>query len=239
MAEARRAANTASSYAFAAFHLGELARAQGKPKAAARQYAAALQADPTYAPALAGRARLEVARGDLPAAESDYLQVVQRLPLVEYIVELGELYEATGRVGLARQQWSVARASAALARANGVVTDLEIAVFDADHGSPSDALTAARAEWARRHSILAADALGWALHANGRDRLALRYARLATRLGTQDARLLFHRGAIEAAVRRDTDARTHLRQALLLDDGVAPLRDRQAGKLLNTLGSAS
>jgi tetratricopeptide (TPR) repeat protein len=239
MADARRAAGTASSYAFAAFHLGELARAEGRPKVAARSYAAALQADPTYAPALAGRARLEVARGDLPAAERDYLQVVQRLPLVEYIVELGELYEATGRDDLARQQWAVARASAALARANGVVTDLEIAVFDADHGSPSDALKAARAEWGRRHSILAADALGWALHAAAQDHRALRYARLATRLGTQDARLIFHRGAIEAGAGQDAQAAIHLRQAMRLDAGVAPLRDRQIQRLLNTLRSAS
>jgi tetratricopeptide (TPR) repeat protein len=239
MAEAARAASSASSYAFAAFHLGELARAEGKPTAAARHYAAALQADPTYAPAMAGRARLAVARGDLTAAERDYVQVVQRLPLVEYVVELGELYQATGRPDLARQQWAVARASAALARANGVVTDLETALFEADHGSPATAVSAARAEWSRRHSIHAADALGWALHAAGHDRVALRYARLATRLGTQDARLLFHRGAIEAAVGRDADARTHLRIAVRLDAGAAPLRDRAAHQLLNKLGTSS
>ena len=239
MAEAARAASTASSYAFASFHLGELARAEGNSKAAARHYAAALQADPTYAPAMAGRARLAVARGDLAAAERDYLQVVQRLPLVEYVVELGEFYEATGRPDLARQEWAVARASAALARANGVVTDLETALFEADHGSPAAALTAARAEWSRRHSIHAADALGWALHAAGRDRLALRYADLATRLGTQDARLLFHRGAIEAAVGRDADAARHLRSAVRLDDNSAPLRDRAARQLLNKLGTSS
>jgi tetratricopeptide (TPR) repeat protein len=232
MAEAARAAGTASSYAFASFHLGELARAEGNSKAAARHYTAALQADPTYAPAMAGRARLAVARGDLAAAERDYLQVVQRLPLVEYVVELGEFYEATGRPDLARQQWAVARASAALARANGVVTDLETALFEADHGSPAAALTAARAEWSRRHSIHAADALGWALHAAGRDREALRYARLATRLGTQDARLLFHRGAIEVATGHDAVARIQLRHAMALDDGAAPLRDRAAQQLL-------
>jgi tetratricopeptide (TPR) repeat protein len=234
MAEAARAASTASSYAFAAFHLGELARAEGEPTVAARHYAAALAADPTYAPAMAGQARLAVARGDLAAAERDYVQVVQRLPLVEYIVELGEFYEATGRPELARQQWAVARASAALARANGVVTDLETALFEADHGSPRAALTAARAEWARRHSILAADALGWALHAAGHDRVALRYAVLATRLGTQDARLLFHRGAIELATGRGAAARIRLRRAMNLDDGAAPLRDRAARHLLRS-----
>jgi tetratricopeptide (TPR) repeat protein len=239
MADAARAAGTASSYAFAAFHLGELDRAQGKPKAAARHYAAALAADPTYAPAIAGQARLAVARGDLGEAGRDYAEVVQRLPLVEYVVELGEFYQATGRQDLARQQWAVARASAALARANGVVTDLETALFEADHGSPAAALAAARDEWSRRHSILAADALGWALHTVGRDRSALTYARLATRLGTQDARLLFHRGVIEAAVGHDAGARSHLRRALRLDDGAAPLRDREAERLLRTLGSPS
>src|SRR4051812_16403584 len=111
MADAAGAAGTASSYAFAAFHLGELDRAQGKPKAAARHYAAALAADRTYAPAIAGQARLAVARGDLEEAQSDYAEVVQRLPLVEYVVELGEFYQATGRADLARQQWAVARAS--------------------------------------------------------------------------------------------------------------------------------
>ena len=116
-------------------------------------------------------------------------------------MELGELYEATGRPGLAAQQYAVATASARLAAANGVATDLETALFQADHGSPAVALTAARAEWDRRHSIHTADALGWALHASGQDRAALRYARQANRLGTRDARLLFHLGAIEAALR--------------------------------------
>jgi tetratricopeptide (TPR) repeat protein len=239
MSDAAGAASNASSYAFAAFHLGELARAEGKPAAAGRHYAAALRADPTYAPALAGRARLAVARGDVDAAERDYQQVVQRLPLVEYVVELGELYQATGRADLARQQWSVARASAALARANGVVTDLETALFEADHGSPTAALAAARAEWGRRHSVHAADALGWALHVNGRDKAAMHYTRLATRLGTQDARLVFHRGAIEAAAGQGERARTHLQQALRLDAGVAPLRDRAARHLLTSLKGAS
>jgi Flp pilus assembly protein TadD len=167
------------------------------------------------------------------------VQVVARLPLVEYLVDLGELYQAIGRPDLAQQQWAVARASAALARSNGVVTDLETALFEADHGSAAAALTAARIEWSRRQSIHAADALGWALHAAGRDQMALHYARLATRLGTRDARLLFHRGAIEALLGRDAAARTHLQQALRLDDGAAPLRDRAARTLLEKVGNPS
>ncbi len=225
------AGRSASSYAFAAFHLGELARAQGDLAAAGKHYADALGAQPTYLPALAGQARLAVARGDIGTAERDYLKVVQGLPLTEYVVELGELYEVTGRPELARQQYAVAVVSAKLLAANGVATDLETAIFQADHGSATEALTAARGEWSRRHSIHVADALAWALHVNGKDREALGYAKIATRLGTRDARILFHRGAIEAALHLP-GARGHLQAARTLDAGVSPWRDKAIAALL-------
>ena len=225
------AGTSASSYAFAAFHLGELSRALGRPAAAAHYYRNALDADPTYLPALAGRARLAVARGDIAAAERDYTRVVSRLPLTEYVVELGELYDATDRPQLAQQQYAVATATARLLAANGVSTDLETAVFQADHGSPADALVAARGAWAERRSIHTADALGWALHAAGRDQQALRYVRLATRLGTQDSRLLFHRGAVESALGLPA-AVDHLRAARRLDAGVSPWREAEIRSLL-------
>jgi tetratricopeptide (TPR) repeat protein len=225
----------APAYAFASFHLGELARAAGDLPAAGRHYAAALSADPTHAPALAGRARLATARGDVTTAVRTYRSVVARLPLPEYVAELADLYLATGRPERADQQLAVAAASARLAAANGVRTDLEIALIEADHGSPADALRAARAEWSVRRTIHTADAMAWALHAAGRDREALSYARPATALGTQDARLLFHRGAVEAALGLRGPARAHLRAALRLDAGVAPLRKQQAEKLLEEL----
>jgi len=232
----RDAAGTSAAYfAFAAYHLGELARIQGDIDGASRFYAAALEADKSFIPAYAGRARVAVARGKLPAAEKDYAEVVRRLPLPEYLVEFGELYLGTDRPDLAEAQLSVASATAELNRANGVKVDLETAIFEADHGDPAAALAAAQTEWDYRQSIFSADALAWALHVNGRDREALRYARLATRLGTQDARMIFHRGAIEAALGMDAPARTHLRAARAIDSGVAPWREGLTRDLLRSL----
>lgn len=230
----RAAGTSAPSYAYAAFHLGELARQAGRPARAAHYYRDALNADSTYMPALAGMARLAVARGDLATAERAYRTVVTRLPLPEYVDDLGELYEATGRQELAEQQYEVATAYAKVLVANGVATDLEIALFQADHGSPAAALVAAKAEWDRRRSVHTADALGWALHANGQDRAALRYARFANRLGTRDSKFRYHLGAIQAALGLPAAAAT-LRDAQALDAGVSPYREQRIATLLRGL----
>ena len=193
-------------------------------RAAAHYYRNALDADPTYLPALAGRARLAVARGDIAAAERDYTRVVQRLPLTEYVVELGELYQATGRPQLAEQQYAVATATARLFAANGVSTDLETAVFQADHGSPADALARPRAaEWCRAaldpHRRRAG--LGAARRRSRPAGPALRRGS-PTRLGTPDARLLFHRGAVEAALGLPAAAATPARRAVGWTPGSVP-----------------
>jgi tetratricopeptide (TPR) repeat protein len=170
--------------AYVATQLGELAWSQGDYSAAGRHFAAALRADQAYLPALDGQARVRAARGDLAGATRDLESVVSRLPLPAYLTELGELYEVQGRPDKAREQYEVVGAWVRIARANGVTTDLETALFEADHGDRAAALRAARAERARRASVDVDDALAWALHVNGRDREALEQARQAARTAT-------------------------------------------------------
>jgi tetratricopeptide (TPR) repeat protein len=224
--------------AFATFHLGELARTSGDHPGADRAYTAALAADPSYVPALAGQARLAAARGDLALAAEGFEDVARRLPSVDYVVALGEIYQAQGDSVRARQQYDVAGAAARLAEANGVRTDLEVALFQADHGNPAAAVRAARTEWSRRHSVHVADALGWSLHMAGDDRAALPFVRAATALGTKDSRFLFHRGVIEAGLGLTTEARRSLQSALDLDLHFDPLRAPAAVRLLADLKGA-
>jgi hypothetical protein len=97
-----------------------------------------------------------------------------------------------------------------------VRTDLETAQFDVDHGIRLRAtLTLARAAQRARPSIDGADVLAWALARNGRCGEALRYSKLALRLGTRDAAKLFHRAEIERCLRRDP--RPWARRALALN----------------------
>jgi tetratricopeptide (TPR) repeat protein len=143
-----------------------------------------------------------------------YADAVAALPSVEHVAALGDLYASMGREDLAREQYAVVEATRALAEANGVDVDLEVAVFDADHGRPHAALEAARAEWSRRRSVHVADAYAWALYANGRYAKAAAMAQRALALGTRNATFLFHAGMIELALGHDDDARSLLREAL-------------------------
>ncbi len=179
-------AATPADVAYVATALGQLARSRGDHEAALTHYARALAADDTYLPALEGRARAQAASGDRAGAVTTLERVVARAPLPGPLVALGELYEARGADGdraKARAQYALVDAWTALARAGGVTADLDTALAAADHGDAGEALRAARAEWDRRHTVHTADALAWALHVNGRDREALRYARRATATG--------------------------------------------------------
>lgn len=227
-----------ASRAFIEFHLGQLSLRSGRLDVAGAHYRAALDAVPGDVAATAGRAELFAVGGRSSRAIEVLDELVNRVPLPEHLISLGELHLLAGDPESAEAQFEVVRSSARLAQASGVRPDLELAWFEADHGDPTRALQLARAEWSKRQPPMVADALAWALHVNGRDAAALRYARLATAYGG-DARSWHHRGAIEASLGRDADARRHLRRALQLDAGYGPWQVTQVQEALAGLAGRS
>ena len=160
----------------------------------------------------AGLALAAWASGDPSRAIAGYERLAARYPSPEHVATLGDLYLAAGEREAAAAQFDLVLAEARLFRANGVDTDLEIALFEADHpgrGSTRAALRAARAEWARRKSVHVADSLAWALYANGRYREASEASERALRLGTRNALFLFHAGMIRLRL-GDRDAAREL-----------------------------
>ncbi|MER5752038.1 tetratricopeptide repeat protein [Streptomyces sp. NPDC002088] len=234
-------ATSPGDVAYVSTQLGQLAWNQGRYKSALDHFARALGADENYLPALEGRARAQAGSGDRAGAIEGMENVVSRYPLPGPLVELGELYEARGADGDKRKagdQYALVDAWTALARANGVNADLDTALAAADHGDAKSALRAARAEWARRHTVHTADALAWALHVNGQDEEALPYAREATATGYRNASFLYHRGVIERATGHEKDARNRLTAALKLNPGFSPLGARAARTELKSLEAA-
>ncbi|MDQ3431166.1 MAG: tetratricopeptide repeat protein [Actinomycetota bacterium] len=228
-------AGSPADAAYAAYYLGELAWNSGDVRGAARHYADGLRRDPSFTPLLAGRAKVAAARGRTEQALRDYRTVVERLPQPSYVIEYADLLTSLGRDAEATRQHALVAAEQELFRSQGVNVDLELALYDADHGRPGPALQAARAEWDRRRSVHVEDAYAWALHVNGRPAEALPHAAAAERLGTRSALFAYHRGVIEAALGQDGAARRSLSRALRINPHFSVLHAPRAKQLLSEL----
>jgi tetratricopeptide (TPR) repeat protein len=176
--------------------VGTLQLDRGAYAAAERAYRTVLARDPRYPAANAGLARIEAGRGEFDRAIARYRRVVATIPLPEYVVGLGETEQAAGRPAAARRTYALVGVEIRLLKANGVDTDVDLALFEANHGSPSRAVALARRAWASAPSVRSADALSWALSQAGRDAAALRLSREAQRLGSRDPSFLYHAGLI-------------------------------------------
>jgi tetratricopeptide (TPR) repeat protein len=160
------------------------------------------------------------ASGDLDRAADLYAQAVQIIPLPEFVVAYGDVLSAAGRQGEAKAQYALVTAIQRLYAANGVDTELELALFTADHGPPEDlpeAVEQARAQVATRPSIVAWDTLAWTLYRSGDLDDAAEASEEALRLGTQNALMQFHAGMIAAARGQTVEAITLLESALELN----------------------
>jgi tetratricopeptide (TPR) repeat protein len=190
------------------FNMGDLKRAE-------EMYAAALQQQPGYAYAQAGIARVRAAQGRYDEAIAIYQSILDKLPLPQWAIELSEVYTATGKSEQALAQLDLVRAIQQLNADAAMNVDLEMALFEADHGDPAKAVALARAAYAKRPSIQGADALAWALYHAGEFDEAWTHAQEALKLGTKDALLHFHAGMIAAELEgHGGEAQRLLRTAL-------------------------
>jgi tetratricopeptide (TPR) repeat protein len=215
--------------------LGNLYFDVGRLDAAREAYRTALARFPGYVPASAGIASVEAARGRLAPAIRRYRGAVARLPLPQYVVSLGETELAAGRSAAARRDLALVGAEERLLQANGVNTDVDLALFEASHGSRPRAMSLARRAWAQAPSVRSADALGWALTRAGRPLAGLRYARQALALGSRDPLFLYHAGLSAQAAGHASEARAYLSESLALNPRFSPLYAPRAERALREL----
>ena len=220
--------------------LGNLHFGQGDLAAAEREYRRSLTALPDYVPAQAGMARIAVAQRNYPRAIALYHKVTERMPLPEYVIALGDVYARQGDQARAQEQYALVQVIDKLLASNGVNTDMETALFMADHTIDlPGSLEKARAAYAARPSVNGADALAWTLYRSGKAAEAQRYAAEALKLGTQDALKLFHAGMIAKSLGDTAAARMYLGQALALNPHFSPLFADEAAQALAQLGGAA
>jgi tetratricopeptide (TPR) repeat protein len=221
------------SVAWCRWQLGEVAFGQGDYAEAERQYGAALTTFPDYYRAVAGLGRARAAEGDLPGAIAQYEQVTKRLPDPTFVAALGDLYKLAGREREAAAQYALVEQIARLSTLNGQLYNRQLALFYADHDlKPAEAYALATREYAARHDIYGADAVAWTALKAGQLAAAQAAIKEALKLGTRDAKLLYHAGLIARAAGDKTGAADYLKRALALNPQFDPLQASFAQRAL-------
>jgi tetratricopeptide (TPR) repeat protein len=197
---------------------GQVRFNMGKPREADAEFARALERQPGYHLALAGRARCQAALGRRQEAVALYEKALSVIPRPDWAIALGDLKQAMGDGAGAARQYAVARA-AIQAQLTGPDNDRQVALYLADHsGDPRTALELARRAARSRNDLYTHDALAWALYRSGRYAEAWQASLKARRLGTRDAQLLYHAAQIAARTPgHSAEARSLLRRALAIN----------------------
>lgn len=215
---ALRDAMRPAEVAFVCAYLGELSlNYDAAPKVALQWFDRGLVAAPTDHFLRALRAKALGALGRTQEALDAYDNVVNAFPQPQYVLEHAELLAAAGRAGDAEQQLALFGVQADLLRANKVILDVETTLFEADHGSPAEALRLAREGWRIRPFVEMADAYAWALHVNGRNAEALVWSNKALANGWPNALFHYHRGVIQLSLGQSGAGEDDLRRALKLN----------------------
>jgi tetratricopeptide (TPR) repeat protein len=204
MAREASSAHDPEALAWYGAQVGDLYMKLGRPDQAEREFRRAAFAFPDYPFAVAGIARLAVARGDREQALAIYLDQLKRAPTLDLAARIGDLYAQTGRHPEAERYYQLAED---LAGPAAFPTEATLALFLAEHDRKLDeAVRIAEAVAAIRHDIFTDDALAWAYFKVGRIDDARVASARALRTGTREERILSHAEQIRAAAGRRVKA---------------------------------
>jgi tetratricopeptide (TPR) repeat protein len=117
--------------------------AQGAYVPAEQLLTEALKETPNNYHLLAAMGKVKAALKDFPAAVEYYKRAQAIVPQHEVVVALGDLYTIAGRTDDANRQYALVDVLRKLNKANGVIGDLQMAQFLADHDRDLDGGSAA------------------------------------------------------------------------------------------------
>jgi len=209
------------------FRIGNYAEAE-------KQYDAALQTFPNYHLALAGKGRARAGQNDFETAVKLLSESNNRVPNVENVIFLGDVYSKIGKQDEANKQYELAQF---VEQQFGNTDQRRLALLWADRDTKLDeALTIAAREHEARKDIYTADIYAWCLYKKGQFQEAKKAIDEAMRLKTKDARIFYHAGMIEKGLGNKKAAADYLKKALETSPAFDILQAENAKKALQELG---
>jgi tetratricopeptide (TPR) repeat protein len=193
----------------------------------------ALDAVGDYPPALVGKARVALAKGAWQRAAELLDRAYKQSPLVETAWLLGDARQAAGDAAGAADAY--ARAVKAGRQSDPRALALYYATKDLER---DEAARLADAERKVRDDLYTQDTYAWALYRAGKLPEARAASDRAISLGTKDARLLYHAGAIRIAAGDKAGGAQLVRDALKLNPKFDVTGAAEAEKVLSNASRA-
>ncbi len=208
------------------FKIGNYAEAE-------KQYDTALNVFPNYHFALAGKGRARAAQNDFESAVKFLTESNNRVPNVEDVIYLGDVYSKIGKQDKANKQYELAQF---IEQQSGNLDQRRLALLWADRDMKLDeALSVAAREHAARKDIFTADIYAWCLYKKGQFQEAKSAITEAMRLKTKDARIFYHAGMIEKSLGNKKAAADYLRKALQINPAFDVLQAEKAKTALQEI----
>lgn len=200
---------------------------QGDYAGADKGYELAQKTCSEYPPALVGRGNVAMAKDDYTRAAELFERAYKGSPLVSTAWLLCDAETAKG------DKDAAAKACAEVVKRGKQSDGRTLAAFWSTHDEEHDkALELALAEKKVRDDIYTEDVIAWASYRAGKLKEAREAADNATKLGTKDAKLLYHAGAIRIAMGDKAAGEKLVKEALDLEPRFDFIGAQEAKKLL-------
>jgi len=171
---------------------------------------------PEYSYAYAGMAKIKMHYNKYSEAIELYNKAVQKNSVPEFLISLGDAYTLNGEIENAEEAYNKVKFLITFYKQNGVETDLELALFNADHGirvEESFEISEISLQEGSR-CIKTFHAAAWTAFKSGNTNAAENYISQALRLGTKDPLLYYHAGKIFEKTGKHSEANEYLKFAL-------------------------
>ncbi|MEO7539417.1 MAG: tetratricopeptide repeat protein [Pyrinomonadaceae bacterium] len=202
---------------------------------AERIYDEALENTPDFYLALAGKGRIMASKSDLASAVTYLTRAQDKVPNLDVIILLGDIYTRLGETAAADRQYALAEIVEQKLGAGGDQRRLALLWADRDMNLV-EALTIAQRRHETSKDTMTADTYAWCLYKNARYDEARFAINEAMRLGTKDARMIYHAGMIERSLGNKKEARKLLTAATKLNPSFDLIQSDVARKNLAELG---
>jgi tetratricopeptide (TPR) repeat protein len=198
--------------------MARLSRQSGRLVEAESVLQQALKAFPDYYLSLQELAELRLDQHRYPEAIELVEKRNRSFPSPSSQLLAARAYERAGRTADAAKMYAEFERGALAQVALPNNANMELIAYYAEHAhQPKEALRIARSEIENRHDTWALDAYAWALYTDRQYAAAGQQIEKALAIGTRDAVLYYHAGAIEAACGKKAQANRYLQQSLDLN----------------------